>query len=752
MRSQLFLCLASTFTMTSVLFSDTIDVPAGGDIQSAIVTASDGDVIQLAAGTYQPVSTINLFGKAVTLRGATDSSSGELLSILDGQDTIRLLVCRSDEGPGTVFENLIVENGRGQFIYFDISECPDCPAGLQSYAPAGGGLYIESANPTITGCVFRHNASVTTDPYEGLGAGVAVNTGGLTLRNCTFLANLSLGAAYAFNSDSVDIQGCTFVSNGDTKDKLGFAVDLFACNNLMMRDCDFSSNTKSARIAFCDSGSVLNCSFSGIGTQGLDIDESESMSVRNCFFASKENGFKVNKSTSIVVTDCVFSGNSAESQGGALFIADSTLEMSRCLFEGNSAANGGAICFTKSNATLSECTFFDNVAESFGGAIQFGNDEQDETSPSDLTLRDCVFARNVAYEGGSLYISSSTDQSTSPLLERCTFDRNIATQSGGAIYNFDEGSPVITDCTFTSNTAADSGGAICSFASSNPTIENCDFTANHASSGGAVASLYESMTSISGSRFLGNTADRDGGAVYSFYSDTTTTGCAFTANRASSAGGGMHNDFYSGAVITDCTFTDNSTDADGGALVFNLLNFASATIDGCTFTANTALSGGGAWSSYSNPVFTNCTFTANIADKGGAFCGVFFNDGSFTDCTLKDNIATPGQGGAMYLTDFSDTTVTGSLICGNTLEQIEQTSPGLYVDGGGNLVTTECEPVCVADLNGDGMVNGHDLTQLLASWGPCPDFGPCSADFTADGEVNGADLTILLSEWGPCPG
>ena len=96
-----------------------------------------------------------------------------------------------------------------------------------------------------------------------------------------------------------------------------------------------------------------------------------------------------------------------------------------------------------------------------------------------MTLRDCVFARNVAYEGGALYVVPPPDQSTSPLLERCTFDRNVATQSGGAIYNFDEGSPVITDCTFTSNSAADSGGAICSFASSNPTIENCDFTSNH---------------------------------------------------------------------------------------------------------------------------------------------------------------------------------------------------------------------------------------------------------------------------------
>ncbi len=29
-------------------------------------------------------------------------------------------------------------------------------------------------------------------------------------------------------------------------------------------------------------------------------------------------------------------------------------------------------------------------------------------------------------------------------------------------------------------------------------------------------------------------------------------------------------------------------------------------------------------------------------------------------------------------------------------------------------------PVCPADLNGDLMIDGHDLAQLLASWGPCP--------------------------------
>ena len=699
MHMKFFLPLVSALAMTSILAADTIDVPAGGDIQAAIVTASDGDVIQLAAGTYQPVSTINLLGKAVTLRGATDSSSGELLSILDGQDTIRLLVCRSDEGPGTVFENLIVENGLGQ-----IETYVSLDGGL-SFLDCGAGLYIESANPTVIGCIFRRNRSV--GQFDDIGVGVAVNTGGVTVRNSTFLENFSSGAVNAYRSDLVVVEGCTFASNAEG------ALVIVEGESPVVSECIFINNNDSRKGA------------------GIELVRCESA----------------------VVSECTFSGNSVgEYQAGAMFVTDSTLGMSHCLFERNSASAAGAISFVKSNATLSECSFFDNVAAFSGGAVKLGIVDEDETAPSDVIIRDCVFARNVAYEGGAVYVLPTTDQSTSLLLERCSFDRNVATQSGGAIYNFEGGSPVISDCTFTSNTAADSGGAICSFASSNPTIENCDFTSNHASSGGAVASLYESMTSISGSRFLGNTADRDGGALYSFYSDTTTTGCDFTANSASESGGGMHNDFYSGAVITDCTFTDNAADEDGGGLVLNLLNLASATIDGCTFTANTAGSGGGVWSSYSNPVFTNCTFTVNIADKGGAFCGVYFNDGSFTDCTLKDNIATPGLGGAMYLTEYSYTTVTGSLICGNTLEQIEQTSPGLYVDGGGNLVTTECEAVCVADLNDDGMVDGHDLTQLLASWGPCPDFGPCSADFTADGEVNGADLTILLGEWGPCPG
>jgi len=53
------------------------------------------------------------------------------------------------------------------------------------------------------------------------------------------------------------------------------------------------------------------------------------------------------------------------------------------------------------------------------------------------------------------------------------------------------------------------------------------------------------------------------------------------------------------------------------------------------------------------------------------------------------------------------------------------------------------------DLNGDGVVNGADLAELLASWGPCPKSAACPADLDGNGVVGGADLAIMLGAWGP---
>lgn len=51
---------------------------------------------------------------------------------------------------------------------------------------------------------------------------------------------------------------------------------------------------------------------------------------------------------------------------------------------------------------------------------------------------------------------------------------------------------------------------------------------------------------------------------------------------------------------------------------------------------------------------------------------------------------------------------------------------------------------CAADLDGDGVVGGADLSVVLASW------GSDGADLDGDGTTDGADLATVLSGWGLC--
>ena len=56
---------------------------------------------------------------------------------------------------------------------------------------------------------------------------------------------------------------------------------------------------------------------------------------------------------------------------------------------------------------------------------------------------------------------------------------------------------------------------------------------------------------------------------------------------------------------------------------------------------------------------------------------------------------------------------------------------------------TITEAPSIADITGDGKVDGADLARLLGAWGSSAGGG----DLNGDGTVDGADLAILLGEW-----
>jgi hypothetical protein len=61
---------------------------------------------------------------------------------------------------------------------------------------------------------------------------------------------------------------------------------------------------------------------------------------------------------------------------------------------------------------------------------------------------------------------------------------------------------------------------------------------------------------------------------------------------------------------------------------------------------------------------------------------------------------------------------------------------------GSGIFSLTC-PGSPADINGDGQVDGADLSQLLGGWGQ-----PGVTDINNDGITDGADLSQLLGDWG----
>ena len=119
--------------------AETITVCASGcdytSINAAIAVANDGDVIQLAAQSYSEGSTVDTNGKVITIRGVVDQK-GRPVTYLDGGGAHRVVECTNGETGSTVFENLMIRNGR---------------------AVRGGGMHNYGSSPTLRNCSLGYN-------------------------------------------------------------------------------------------------------------------------------------------------------------------------------------------------------------------------------------------------------------------------------------------------------------------------------------------------------------------------------------------------------------------------------------------------------------------------------------------------------------------------------------------------------------------------------------------------------------------
>ena len=140
-----------------------IHVPADQPtIQAAINAANNGDTVIVAPGTY--VENINFNGKAITVT----SSGGPSVTTIDGGANGSVVKFSTGETASSVLSGFTIRNG------------------LQD-GFSGGGIYISSASPTITGNLITAN-------HAAVGCGIYVDSGSPLIQNNTITGNDQTGA------------------------------------------------------------------------------------------------------------------------------------------------------------------------------------------------------------------------------------------------------------------------------------------------------------------------------------------------------------------------------------------------------------------------------------------------------------------------------------------------------------------------------------------------------------------------------
>jgi cysteine-rich repeat protein len=184
------------------------------------------------------------------------------------------------------------------------------------------------------------------------------------------------------------------------------------------------------------------------------------------------------RAKAIDVATTIDGGDRITLSGGGVvpvFIVSAALDVRNLTIAGGRATNGGGIA-NSGILVVTNCTFSGNSAQGFGGAID---------NEGAATLTSSTFSANNAPTGGGIANRSSGTLRVT----NSTFSRNVASWDGGGINNFYGGTTTVTNSTFLWNVAAHSGGGITNVqdaagcGAGGIAVTNCTFLGNSAGAG-----------------------------------------------------------------------------------------------------------------------------------------------------------------------------------------------------------------------------------------------------------------------------
>ena len=264
--------------------------------------------------------------------------------------------------------------------------------------------------------------------------------------------------------------------------------------------------------------------------------------------------------------DSVFSANSAQNDGGAVFAGtDCTVVWENNVrFINNKADDGGAIFVTNGATTEwnGKTDFISNSANFDGGAVGSRVYDSERVSTGNIDESVLIFKGDTKFENNTCGGSGggmALVQSLAVLFNRTntTFSKNSANVSGGAVYLESMGvGTYFKDVKFVGNVAPVGGGVHATGSGTTVTLDPNDDTKK-----------MNNPTTFHGCSFVYNLAFATGGAVDSVSGQDDFFGTLFKGNTAR-VGGALR--LAGKSSISNCSFNDNISEFGEGPAVHNL--------------------------------------------------------------------------------------------------------------------------------------------------------------------------------------
>ncbi len=584
-------------------------------LQSALLTAADGDTIRVADGTYKPTATTErtfTFSLRNSVRvyggyagyGAIDPDARDIA----GSAT----VLSGDIGvPGSNIDNsyhVVVSSGMTLTAVLDGFTITAGSANGTSPIYSGGGIYNSGGSPTVSNCTFSGNSA---DGSAGRGGGMYNNYCSPAVSNCTFSGNSasSGGGMYNYYS-SPKLSNCTFSRNLAS---IGGGIYNYSSPFSRLTNCIIWGNATSP---IYNSSSTPVITYSDIqgGYSGTGNINADPLFVRSpwtgpdgTFGTADDDYGDLRLRPGSPVLD--IGSNAAVPTGiisdlaGNPRIQNGTVDMGA--YEGTASAPAPKTLYVDLTAVGTDTgTSWTNAFVSLQSALAAATDGDTIRvadgiyKPTATTDRNFTFAVKdvVALYGGYAGYGAADPDARDIAANATILSGDIGTPGSKT----DNSYHVVVSSGMTSTAVLD-GFTI--------TAGNADGNSSPASYGGGMYNLGGAPT-LNNCTFSGDFARHNGGGMYNDYSSPGLTNCTFSGNSAWGYGGGMYND-YSSPKLTNCTFSRNSASSYGAGM-YNQYS-SSPNLTNCVI-----------WSNGSSPIYNNSNSSTPVitySDIQGGWTG-----------------------------------------------------------------------------------------------------------------------------------